>query len=244
MLAYRALKQGLKYSYDNWKMWSNYMIIAVDVGELAEACRALARVVEETSSKSGVEGVILDVDVLDRLVNAVTRAPSNPEDAIEESSASAPATPIVNPNEGHGLLPRVLDLFERTILPRVSNTRVFRAYARLMTWQGRWDDALKAWMDAYRESEAGKISRGESDVLNSNQGDAARVLWREAITEIEEIVEVLRNLGGKTSTNGGKKWKLQARTVVRSFMARTRESFEDDPEWSKLEELLEELKHD
>ncbi|KAF5372854.1 hypothetical protein D9758_001755 [Tetrapyrgos nigripes] len=246
MLGYRALKQGLKHSYDNWRMWSNYMIIAIDVGELAEACRALARVVEETSAKAGAEGVVLDEDVLDRLVNAVTRAPSNPEDAVDQSASGAVGTPMVNPNEGHGLLPRVLDLFERTVLPRISSTRVFRAYARLMTWQGRWDDALKAWMDAYRESEAGKISRGESDVLNSNQGDAARVLWREAVGEVEEIVEVLRNLGGKVAAGYGgvKKWKLQARTVVRSFMGRTREDFEDDPEWGRLESLLEELKQD
>ncbi|THV08401.1 tetratricopeptide repeat domain 27 [Dendrothele bispora CBS 962.96] len=245
LLAYKALKMGLKHAYDNWRMWSNYMIIAVDVGELAEACRALSRVVEETSSKSGVEGTVLDEDVLDRLVNAVTRAPSDPEDAVEKSPTGQATAPVVNPNEGHGLLPRVLDLFENTILPRVSTARVFRAYARLMIWQGRWDDALKAWMDAYRESEAGRISRGESDVVNSSEADAARILWNDAIGEVEEIVEVLRNLGGKISETGrGKKWKLQARTIVRSFMARTKESFEDDSEWGRLEGLLEELKQE
>ncbi|KAJ3556322.1 hypothetical protein NM688_g2090 [Phlebia brevispora] len=41
LLAFRALKQGLRFNYDNWRMWSNYMIVAMDVGELSEACRAL-----------------------------------------------------------------------------------------------------------------------------------------------------------------------------------------------------------
>ncbi|EEB99479.1 hypothetical protein MPER_00837, partial [Moniliophthora perniciosa FA553] len=149
LLAFRALKQGLKYSYENWRMWSNYMVIAVDVGELAEACRALGRIIQLTNNKGTA---VVDEDVLDRLVNAITRAPSEPEEAISTSTVSSGmSTPAVNPNEGRGLLPRVLGLFERSILPQVSSGRVYRAYARLTTWQSRWDDALKAWMDAYRE---------------------------------------------------------------------------------------------
>ena len=49
LLAFRALKQGLKFRYDSWQMWANYMVVAMDVGELGEACRALGRVVEERS---------------------------------------------------------------------------------------------------------------------------------------------------------------------------------------------------
>ena len=94
MLAFRALKQGLKFSYENWRMWNNYMIVSMDVGELSEACRALGRVVEERSSKDGASCV--DVDVLDRLVNAVTRASAKPD----EESGNTPS----NPNEGRGLL--------------------------------------------------------------------------------------------------------------------------------------------
>ncbi|KAL0579900.1 hypothetical protein V5O48_002071 [Marasmius crinis-equi] len=239
ILAFRALKQGLKYSYENWRMWGNYMIVAVDVGELAEACRALGRVVQETSNKGNT---VIDEDVLDRLVNAVTRAPSNPDDAVETSADGGEVKPIVNPNEGHGLLPRVLDLFDKFILPHVSSTRVFRAYARLMTWQSRWDDALKAWMDAYRESSAGRIARGEIDVT----GGTARDTWIDGVSEVEEIVDVLRNLAPRieSGSGSGKKWRLQARTIVKSFMTRTRESFEDDSEWTRLENVLEELKQE
>ena len=70
MLAFRALKQGLKFSFENWRMWTNYMIVSMDVGELAEACRALGRIVEQRYDKIGAEAV--DEDVLDRLVDAVT----------------------------------------------------------------------------------------------------------------------------------------------------------------------------
>ncbi|KAK1228096.1 hypothetical protein PQX77_008867 [Marasmius sp. AFHP31] len=239
ILAFRALKQGLKHSYDNWRMWANYMIVAVDVGELAEATRALGRLVQETSNKGKT---IIDEDVLDRLVNAVTRAPSNPDEAIEAPQGAGDVRPVLNPNEGHGLLPRVLDLFNKFILPHVSSARVFRAYARLMTWQGKWEDALKAWMDAYRESNAGQISRGEIDVA----GGTARDVWIDGVSEVEEIVDVLRNVAprAESGAGSGKKWRLQARTIVKSFMTRTRESFEDDSEWTRLENVLEELKQE
>lgn len=222
MLAFRALKQGLKYSYENWRMWSNYMVVAMDVGELSEACRALARVVEERSAKDGAKCV--DEDVLERLVDAVARA--HDEKAEDEDGNSAGT--VRNPNEGFCLLRRVMDLFEHTILPRVSSTRIFRAHARLLTWQGRWEDAMNAYLDGYRSSIAGTMEKGETDIYK----------WREAVGEVEDIVDVLRNFGPRIEDF---KWRMQARSIVRTFMGRTKD-FEDEPEWSRLTESLEEIR--
>lgn len=211
------MKQGLKFAYENWRMWANYMVICMDVGELSEACRAMHRVVEERCAKVGAESV--DADVLDRLVDAVTRAaPANPD--------GAPAVRL--PNEGHGLLPRVVDLFERTLLPRVSSARVFRAYGRLLMWQGRWEDALKANLDGYRCGAAGTLEKGEVDAER----------WREALREVEDIVGVLRNFGPRVA---GFNWQFQGRSLVRTFIARSKE-FEDEPEWARLTELQDELR--
>lgn len=224
LLAFRALKQGLKFSYDNWRMWSNYMVVAMDVGELAESCRALGRVVEETSDKMGADSV--DIEVLERLVAAVTRAPTNPEDEGAEGDEAA-AVAGQNPNEGRGLVGSVSRLFERILLPRVSSPRVFRAYARLLTWEGRWEEALNAYLDGYRTGVAGTMQKGETDVER----------WREALEEVEDIVDVLRNFGPRVEES---KWQLHGRSIVRSFMGRTRD-FEDEPEWSRLLKIREEL---
>ncbi|TDL30063.1 TPR-like protein [Rickenella mellea] len=223
ILAFRALKQGLKYSYENWRMWINYMIVAMDVGELSEACRAQARVVEERNQKIGAACV--DMDVVERLVDAVTREPLNPEEAVDATSIAS------NPNEGHGLLPRVVDLLERTILPRVSSTRIFRAYARLLTWQERWNDVVKAYLDGYRASAAGTMEKGETNETK----------WRDAVDEVQDIVDILRNFGPRAV---GFNWQLQARSIVRTFMGRTRDNFEDDPAWEKLMKLQEELRNE
>lgn len=200
------------------------MIVAIDVGELSEACRAMGRIVEERSAKDGAACV--DEDVLERLVDAVTRAPANPDNAVGDSSTTQDAAR--NPNEGHGMLRRVADLFERTLLPRVSSPRIFRAWARLLTWQSRWEEALNAYLDGYRCSTAGTIESGETDAKR----------WQDAVGEVEDIVDILRNFGPRVEES---KWKSQARSIVRTFMGRTKD-FEDEPEWSRLKELQEELR--
>ncbi|EIW76262.1 tetratricopeptide repeat domain 27 [Coniophora puteana RWD-64-598 SS2] len=227
-LAFQALKRGLKYKYDSWRMWTNYMVVAMDVGELAEACRAQGRIVELRAAKDGAACV--DADVLERLVDAVTRAPPDPDDATEGGGAGTDAArrAVRNPNEGHGLHRRVADLLERTILPRVASPRVFRAHARLLTWQARWEDAVKAYLDAYRGGAAGAFERGETDVGR----------WREALAEVEDVVDVLRNFGARVE---GYKWWVQARSIVRTFMGRSKD-FEDEPEWVRLTALQEDLR--
>lgn len=220
MLAWRALKQGVKCGYDNWRMWMNYMVVSMDVGELTEACRALARVVERRADKDGSSSV--DEDALDKLVDAATRsvaqAETEPPEARQQRSWS--------PKE---LLKRVTELLDNTILPRVATTRVYRARARLHTFHADYESAIRLYMDAYRLSVAGSMEKGETEADN----------WRIAVTEVEEIVDILRNFGPKVE---GYKWGLQARSIVRSFMGKTRGTFDDEPEWQRLVDLTEDLK--
>lgn len=220
MLAWRALKQGVKHGYDNWRMWMNYMVVSVDVGELTEACRALARIVERRADKDGSSSV--DEDVLDKLVGAATRSVAQAETESPEAQQQTSWTP-------KELLKRVTELLDNTILPRVATARVFRARARLYTFGADYESAIRLYMDGYRLSVAGSAEKGEMDVDN----------WRVAVTEVEEMVEVLRNFGPKIE---GYKWGLQARSIVRNFTGKTREDFEGEPEWQRLEDLTEELK--
>lgn len=242
------------------------MIVALDVGEFAEACRAQARVVEERGDRDGAAAV--DEDLLDKLVDAVTRAPSDsPESQAQAQAVDKVASPEANnpaaasatgrsPNEGYGLLPRVTDLFERVILSRVSSRRIFRSYARLLTWQGQWAKAVDAYLDVYRLSSAATMEKG---------AEPDEATWREAVSEVEEIVDVLRNFGPRAaesrelkashgdasgdqqlldagSVTGSGKWKTQARSIVRTFMARHKDAFEGNPYWEHLTQLQEELR--
>ena len=68
--------------------------------------------------------------------------------------------------------------------------------------------------------------------------------WRAGVGEVEEIVDVLRNFGSTGEGEGSgatSNWRLQARSIVRTFMGRTRD-FEDEPEWGRLVALQDEIK--
>ncbi|GAA5993842.1 hypothetical protein JCM11641_006758 [Rhodosporidiobolus odoratus] len=221
--AFQCLRQSIKYSYDSWRLWYNYMIVSVDVGELSEACRSLDRIIQMRVDKDG-EGAV-DLDVLDRLVEAVTRAGRDENDKGEE---------VVDPNSGKGLLKPVQHLLEQTILPHVSNSpRIFLAHARLLLALSDYAGALEAHLKAYRA------------VVVDPTFERDLTAFRAAVERVEEVVTMLENLGSKDGPDGElvkKDWKFQARSLVRTFMGRTRDCFEDTEEYERLKEQLKELK--
>ncbi|ORY81762.1 hypothetical protein BCR35DRAFT_321324 [Leucosporidium creatinivorum] len=223
--AFHCLKMAIKNSYDSWRMWYNYMIVAVDVGEMSEACRALGRIIEMRVAKDGETAI--DLEVLERLVDAVTKPLETDDEDSEQQH--------VDPNCGKGLLPRLERLITVTILPNVSNSpRVFLAHARLFLWQGDYAGALDAHLKAYR-----------AGVAADPTVEHDRAKFVEACTKVEDVVGMLENLGPKEDKEGkeiAKDWKFQARSLVRTFLGRTKGAFEDEPEYEKLKELVAELR--
>lgn len=209
LLAHSALKIGLKHAHDNWRMWSNYLLVSIDLGLNSEACRALTRLVEERARIVGEDCV--DDDVLDRLVGAVLKGA---QPGTEEAAAE-----VGNPNEGSGLVWNLNRLFEVVLLPRISTSpRIWRSYARLLMWQHRIPEALDAQVKAYRAS-----------VVNDELVEREVGRWREAVEETKEVAETMMGLGPKAvvceerTLKEGEKgewkdWKFQARSMVRSFM--------------------------
>ncbi|WWC89797.1 uncharacterized protein L201_004723 [Kwoniella dendrophila CBS 6074] len=234
-LAWRALRQGLRFAYSNWRMWQNYMIVSIDVGELSEAARAMTRVVEELYDKDPILAV--DPDVLDKLVDSVTR---------DDYSLRNEVVPKTS-NEGFGLLPIVERLFNITILPKISNsTRVWKSHARLERWKENWSSAQEDYLKAYRCS-----------IVFDDSVERDLQKWKDAVNEIEILIATMSQLGPKVKKQLEKEqqenpdqpkkkisdWKFQARGIVRTFMGRTKESFEGEKDWSRLEELLEDIKN-
>ncbi|TRM67439.1 hypothetical protein BD626DRAFT_100801 [Schizophyllum amplum] len=260
LLAFQALKQALRNAHSNWKIWANYMIVSVDVGQLSEAARALARVAEETSGQG------IDADVLDRLVAAAAR--EGEVGAIEITATGDENSDVAVDRAYTSILTRtVRTLFDSALLPRLGGcppataARVHRAHARLCSAEARWLEAA--------ESAAAEAARTGSTALNGATGttngsasdtststtpaekwDDARAAWLEAfrcirddpdtsfeerVAALEEVVEVLRNVGGS-------KWRLQARSLVRALIGRERDEHEGEAGWERLQALSEELK--
>lgn len=208
-LAWHALKSGLRTSYDNWRMWQNYMVVSVDVGELSEAVRAMTRVVEVMGTKDPL--VAVNPAVLDKLVDAVSRDNWNAGNGPEDGR------PPPTSNEGWGLLPLVDRLFDQTIFPRINDDpRVWRAHARLLRWKEDWAGALEDYVRAYR-----------ADVVTDERVERDRTRWREAVREVEDLVATFQLLGPRVPKVEGKKggdWRFQARGIVRTFMGRSKDA--------------------
>lgn len=232
LLAHRALGVSLKFQFESWRVWANYMIVSVDVGMLREAARALARVVEirtrEKSFSASDKAVnvhdMVDMGVLNKLVDAVIR-PAN----VEEEATQ----------EGAGLRPTVERLFEQTLLPRFStDAPIWQSYARLTFASGHYRKMLDARVQAFQ---CGLGAADRLDVVT------AKNVWLLAKDELLELCDVLANLATRPAEPGSDEeampdWRFRARTLVRAFMSRTRDSFEDEPAWEELVACLEELK--
>lgn len=227
-LAHTALRQAVKHNYSNWRIWSNYMYISLRVQDFAEACRAMGRVVEERSEKEkdiDNKEKLIDLDVLEGLLQVVitfrpSQAKGNPESAEAVASHS-------------NLLKRLKYLFEEQLLPRISTSaRIYQYYADFQNYRQQYPSALDAYVTAYRLS-----------VTNDGTVENDVERWREAVDETRDVIRQYEELGPKIEGEDGKgKWRFQARSLLRSFMSRTKDSFDSEPEWANLVEIQDELK--
>ena len=217
------------------------MVVSVDVGELSDAARAIGRLVDIRGERiCGENDDSNELDTIDKVVDAVTRAPRNESDAIEGDASAEGAQVVHNPNEGHGLLRTIDRLFENNLLTKISSsTRIFKAYAKLLLWKGKYREALETHLKAYRASIASD-SNVETDTKT----------FKSAALDIMDLVDIMRNFGDKPADvndvqnqdDASPDWRFQARSIVRTFLGRTKNSFEDEPEYDQLKEVLQDLK--
>lgn len=210
--AFQCLKQAVKYKRDSWRIWENLMVVAVDLGDLSEACRALRSIVELRAQHDG--DACVDLAVLERLVNAVTQDTAASLGGGAESQA-------------RGLAGRVSELFDQVILPKFSNNpRIFQAHAKLSRWKGDIKTSLDDYLKAYRCS-----------VAVDPKVETDKKAFDEGAEEVLELVELLRN-----NTDELPDANFTCRSLLRTFLGRTKASFEDEPAWTKLQEELKDLK--
>ncbi|GJJ07549.1 hypothetical protein Clacol_001751 [Clathrus columnatus] len=252
-LAHRALQNGLKHSFENWRMWNNYMLVSLEIGDTTECIRALRRIAEIRAQRSEGQNErevdIVDLDILTQLVDSIL------QDPMLDSATQTPYIRLLASLISDTLIPLIPALPS----PTPSGTRALYClhilHARLLTHQKQYSVAIHAHMDAYRASLGADITPDLLDSASANMGDHEKLervrVFEESVRCVIECIEALKKLGPLAETeaedvsfsnsSSPKKlnWSFQTRSIFRNFLGRMKDVEDEDDlvlGWRRLRE--------
>ncbi|EGG03392.1 uncharacterized protein MELLADRAFT_109196 [Melampsora larici-populina 98AG31] len=212
--AFHALQQAVKISYDSWRMWTNYMIVGMSIGEYSESIRALGRVIEIR----GEDG--LDLDVLEKLIQV---------SIISKNSLSNEEEAIINSTK---IFDRLKDVMNRIVLIKCSKVcRVWELMSNLCECVQDYKSALEHQLTAYRVG-VSQVTELWTTNLTS---------WKIACEIVERTLDRLETIGSKLNDEEVN-WKWQVKSILRGFLSRSKNSFEDEERWVLLDSRLKSIK--
>ncbi|KAH9462000.1 hypothetical protein MJO29_003323 [Puccinia striiformis f. sp. tritici] len=235
MAAFYALQQAVKLSYDSWRMYTNYMIISMSVGEYIEATRALGRIIEIR----GIDGI--DIEVVSKLIKVIkTQRQSNLNlDLKQEQDEKS--------RRQNRLFERLRDVFDRIILVKNPIDPIIWEFRSELAQIGNdLEGVLKFQIDAYR---IGVLSNPDLWISNLNEWLKAVDLLNRTIDKLCTIGPQLSSLNSSVGDSEGHvklksnfgNWKWQAKNLSSNFLAKSKSSFEDHPSFILLSDSLKSL---
>ncbi|KAH9811118.1 hypothetical protein DFH28DRAFT_983768 [Melampsora americana] len=210
--AFHALQQAVKISYDSWRMWANYMIVGMSIGEYSESIRALGRVIEI----KGEEG--LDLDVLEKLikVSIITKNQTFDEKLSDSSK----------------IFDRLNDVMNRIVLIKCSKvSRVWELMSNLCECVEEFKLSLEHQLTAYR------VGVSQVTELWTTNFES----WKIASEIVERTIDRLESIGCKLNDDEVN-WKWQVKSILRGFLSKSKNSFEDEERWVQLDSRLKSIK--
>ncbi|KAF9112530.1 hypothetical protein BGX27_003209 [Mortierella sp. AM989] len=220
--AQHALRQALKEKRESWKIWSNYMYCSLDVGDFTEAIRAMGTVVELRwkQKKDDEKDDIVDIVILDRIVQGLTR---DLKDLFSRRVAFQEQ--------------RIEELL-LGITNRIANDpRIWRICGKFYFWKKDFPECLECQLKAYRS------------VIHNPKIETDQADFEKAVEAAIEMVDWYRNLGPLSYKDEqgqeqlvAKDWAYRSKQMIKSLMARTKNSFEDVDAFQKLRDTMEDLK--
>ncbi|CAK7236478.1 hypothetical protein SBRCBS47491_009652 [Sporothrix bragantina] len=233
--ALAAFKRGATISHDNWRIWDNVVTLASRVRPPVVSDIALA--LRNILAVRGTEDAI-DVDVVRLLLNESVLVKPKPADGVPARGSQEKA---------------VCDLIENIFVPLITKrSELWELVARERVWRGDYagaiDAAEKGWRAAVGGANPGTLgstlaaasSGGPSEDEKRNWLEHADA-WDNVVARTDELVSILENYGPDAATVGSR-WKMKARSALRSVMGKGKERWEGSSGWMTLENLLEGLK--
>jgi tetratricopeptide (TPR) repeat protein len=240
MQSLRAYKKAAQLAFSNWQIWDNVLTLAAtrlsspNWPDVLLAVRHILRIRAPSIGEAA-----LDVDILGALVREVISM-----DRDEKEDAEGEHGVYVPPRGS--LASATIRFFDEEVAPLITHRAVLytlleqlRLYTR--DFAGALDCAEKGWRVSMSDSSSvnkGADGEGESGWLVNEER------WREVVRCTEGLCDAFENYGGRIDGDGGdeKKWRLKARSAVRSVLGKAKEEWGHTVEYESLKGRLEELK--
>ncbi|KAH8270298.1 hypothetical protein KR018_006811 [Drosophila ironensis] len=187
--AHRVLGEALKCNYSNWKVWENYMLVAVDTAHWDDAMRAYQRLAE-------LKQHYLDQEVLTRIVYGISK---------EDPAGAGPLIKRIVKLLGqqctqHGNEPLVWELaaiVAATPLKKAEKlVKSYRAYTpKHLGWEAKAEHAHKALDLCLEVSELSlaavkEHAADESEVMITSQLNSARLAATSCLNALKRAINV------------------------------------------------------
>lgn len=216
--SFSCLKKAISSdAQNNWRIWENYMLVAVKLNEWDDVLLACKHLVNIRRDKSG-EGSI-DLPIVEKLAELLvsTDYPSDETQRLSHYQSSCIE-------------------FICSTLPSVITTssRCWKVVGRVELWRKRPWAALECHEKAYRA-----MSHNPDLEIDER-------VWNDTVDACQDLVaayESLGELGGKYGAGDlvCKDWKYKARSTIKSLMSKGKNSWEDSDGWETLLELRKQL---
>ncbi|CAI4691590.1 BCN_G0043850.mRNA.1.CDS.1 [Saccharomyces cerevisiae] len=210
--AYSCLKRAISCdAQKNWKIWENYMLVAVKLNEWEDVLTACKQLVSIRRDKSG-EGSI-DLPVIEKLVELLVTS-EYPEEPQQLSYFQKSCTEFIC-----NTLPQVI----------TTSARCWRLVARVELWRKRPWAALECHEKAYRA------------ISHNPDLEVEEKVWNDTVDACEDLVAAYESLGEMEGKYGPgslvcKDWKYKCRSTIKALMSKGKGRWDDSPGWDRLVE--------
>ena len=222
--ALRALKQAARLKSNDYRIWSNLLIVSASLEPPSwpDILTAQSHIIDVRGNIDGESCV--DVKILSALISHIVS--ENPQGYDPEKPGLS------------RILVRVLD---EKIIPLITgNAELWHLMGKIYLWRSKPSKALEAEEKAWRTvtQKPGWETGTEND-------------WNVVVQETQQLVKSYEELGQKVKTEcmaagSGemveKQWKFKARSAIRGVVGRGKASWEDTEGWNKLQNLLDGLR--
>ncbi|KAK9461071.1 uncharacterized protein V1516DRAFT_674949 [Lipomyces oligophaga] len=219
--ALNALNEACRLNPDDWRLWSNLVVVSAKLNEWQICLRATIKIIELRSAKIGEDSLDIGIlRMLAQLLVADTFAASETE--VDGTNSSKRYTAFES---------QALTLFTVTLPKLVTRTpELWGLVAKVELWRKRpW-----AALEAYEKEARLSLSLYEADETSESK-------WTAAIDTAEMLVDAYTNLGDLKGRHGTdddvvcRDWRYRARSWIRSVMSKGRHIWaEDSNTWDRL----------